>query len=271
MLKNLIIRQETPADYHRTERMVMRSFWNKYWPGCTEHFLTRIIRASRDYRPDLSRIAEWNGQIVGAIYYTRAWIADGEAKQEIVTFGPLAVEPMMEGNDIGGALVRETLGLAKRSGAAGIAIMGEPYYYPRFGFRRGAEFGITDAWGNSPDALMVFPLNNDFSSFRGKLIESPDFEKLDDQEALNRISEEFPQYRKVKAQDGFQQIFGQHLGVVEAIQDGVYSVRYWEKPIPAHLADDLKEKPVVGSDVQFAWNQQGESCITKVIHNLLEE
>lgn len=70
MLKDLIIRQETPADYHQTEQMVMRSFWNKYWPGCTEHLLTRIIRDSRDYVPELSRIAEWNGQIVGAIYYT---------------------------------------------------------------------------------------------------------------------------------------------------------------------------------------------------------
>ena len=185
MLKNLIIRQETPADYHQTEQMVMRSFWNKYWPGCTEHLLTRIIRDSRDYVPELSRVAEWNGQIVGAIYYTRAWIVDGDTRREVVTFGPLAVEPMMEGNDIGGALVRETLGLAGSFGAAGIIIMGEPYYYPRFGFRRGAEFGITDAWGNSPDALMVYPLNDDFYSIHGKLIESPDFEKLDDQEALN--------------------------------------------------------------------------------------
>lgn len=105
----------------------------------------------------------------------------------------------------------------------------------------------------------------------GKLIESPDFEKLDDQEALNRIGEEFPKYRKVKAQEGFQQIFGQHLGVVEAIQDGVYSVRYWEKLISAHLAGATTEKPVVGSDVQFIWNHQGESRITKVIRNLLEE
>ena len=271
MLKNLIIRQETPADYHQTEQMVMRSFWNKYWPGCTEHLLTRIIRDSQDYVPELSRVAEWNGQIVGAIYYTRAWIVDGDTRREVVTFGPLAVEPMMEGNDIGGALVRETLGLAGSFGAAGIIIMGEPYYYPRFGFRRGAEFGITDAWGNSPDALMVYPLNDDFYSIHGKLIESPDFEKLDDQETLNRIGEEFPKYRKVKAQEGFQQIFGQHLGVVEAIQDGVYSVRYWEKLISAHLADATTEKPVVGSDVQFIWNHQGESRITKVIHNLLEE
>ncbi|MFR5855908.1 MAG: hypothetical protein ACLUE8_17185 [Lachnospiraceae bacterium] len=77
MLKNLIIRQETPADYHQTEQMVMRSFWNKYWPGCTEHLLTRIIRDSRDYVPELSRVAEWNGQIVGAIYYTEhgSWTA----------------------------------------------------------------------------------------------------------------------------------------------------------------------------------------------------
>ncbi len=271
MLKNLIIRQEVPADYHQTEQMVMRSFWNKYWPGCTEHLLTRIIRDSQDYMPELSRVAEWNGQIVGAIYYTRAWVVDGNIRREVVTFGPLAVEPMMEGNNIGGALVRETLGLAKHAGAAGVVIMGEPYYYPRFGFRRGAEFGITDAEGNTSDALMVYPLNDDFSSIRGKLIESPDFEKLGDQEALNRISEEFPKYRKVKAQEGFQQISGQHLGVVEAIQDGVYSVRYWEKLIPARLVDDLTEKPVVGSDVQFAWNHQGESTITKVLYNLLEE
>ena len=117
--------------------------------------------------PELSRVAEWNGQIVGAIYSTRAWIVDGDTRREVVTFGPLAVEPMMEGNDIGGALVRETLGLAGSFGAAGIIIMGEPYYYPRFGFRRGAELGITDAWGNSPDALMVYPLNDDFYSIHG--------------------------------------------------------------------------------------------------------
>ena len=36
---------------------------------------------------------------------------------------------------------------------------------------------------------MVFPLNDDFSSIHGKLIESQDFEKLDDQEALNRIGD----------------------------------------------------------------------------------
>lgn len=271
MLKDLMIREETPSDYKQTELMIMRSFWNKYWPGCSEHFLTRIIRASKDYIPEISRIAEWNGQIVGAIYYTRAWIVDGDKKHEIVTFGPLAVEPTLEGNDIGGTLVRETISLAKKSGVAGIVIMGEPNYYPRFGFKRGAEFGITDAWGNTSDALMVLPLNNDFSSIKGKLMESPDFEKLENQEELNKINEEFPKYRKVKVMDGFMQIFEQHLGVIESVHGEDYNVRYWEKSIPAKLADHIKDKPVVGSDVQFAWNHKGTSEITKVIKNMLDE
>ena len=270
MLDNLIIRAEKPSDYKNTELMTMRSFWNKYWPGCSEHFLIRIIRESEDYVPEISRVAEYNGKIVGAVYYTKAWIADGDVKHEIVTFGPLAVEPTMEGHDIGGALMRETIKLAKEAGIKGIALMGEPNYYPRFGFERGAKYGITDAWGNSFDALMILPLNDDFGDIKGKLIESKDFEKLEDSETLEKINEEFPKYRKVKVQDDFMQIFEQHLGVVESIEDDTYMVRYWELLIPAKLSKDLDKKLEVGSDVQFIWNHKGESSITKVIKNMLE-
>ena len=170
MLQGLIIRPETPADYKSTELMTMRSFWNKYAPGCNEHLLVRIIRASGDYLPQISRVAEWNGRIVGAVYYTRAWIVDGPVRHEVVTFGPLAVEPTLEGNDIGGALMRSTIALARDAGFLGIAFFGEPDYYPRFGFKRGAEYGITDAQGSTYDALMCMPLRSEFSSVKGKLI-----------------------------------------------------------------------------------------------------
>lgn len=271
MIDNLIIREEKPGDFKQTEHMVMRSFWNKYWPGCTEHLLVRIIRESKDYIPELSRVAELDGRIVGAVFYTKAWIVDGETRHEIVTFGPLAVEPMLEGNDIGGALMRETIRLARETGIAGIAVAGEPHYYPRFGFRRGAEYGITDAFGSSFDALMVLPLNDDFSSIKGRLAESADYEKLEDAHLLDEMSKEFPAYRKVKVMDGFMQIFEQNLGVVEAVEGDHYLVRYWEQQIPALLSETLQERPVIGSDVQFAWNHKGESIITKVIMNLLDE
>jgi predicted N-acetyltransferase YhbS len=270
MINNLIIRAEEPADYKETELMTMRSFWNKYWPGATEHLLIRIIRESADYIPEISCVAELDGKIVGAVYYTKAWIVDGDTKHKIVTLGPLAVEPTLEGNNIGGALIRETIKLAKDSGVAGISLIGEPNYYPRFGFKRGVEFGITDSFGNTFDELMILPLNDDFSSIKGKLTESSDFEKLEDEEKLKEIDKEFPKYRKVKVIDGFMQIFEQHLGVVESIEDEIYNVRYWEKIIPAKLTENINKKPMVGSDVQFIWNHKGDSSITKVFQNLLE-
>lgn len=166
--------------------------------------------------------------------------------------------------------MRETIKLAKESGIKGIALMGEPYYYPRFGFERGAKYGLTDSEGNVFDALMVLPLNDDFSNIKGKLIESPDFEKLEDKEKLEEINKEFPSYRKVKVQEGFMQIFGQHLGVVEDIENDTYMVRYWELLIPTKVPEELKDKVKKGSDVQFIWNHKGESTITKVFKNLLE-
>lgn len=65
-------------------------------------------------------------------------------------------------------------------------------------------------------------------------------------------------------------IGGQHLGVVEAVAEDRYQVRYWELLIPAVLSADVQEKPVAGSDVQFSWDHKGDAVITKVIRNLLE-
>ena len=166
--------------------------------------------------------------------------------------------------------MRETIKLAKEAGFSGIVLMGEPNYYPRFGFERGVKYGITDEMGNTWDSLMCLPLNDDFSNIKGKLIESKDFEKLDDKERLKEINREFPKYRVVKVQEGFMQIFEQHLGVVESVKDDIYTVRYWELLIPAKLSEDINEKPQKGSDVQFIWNHKGESTITKVFKNLLE-
>ncbi len=276
MPEDLTVRAERAEDYHETELMTMRSFWNKYHPGCTEHNMIRVIRASGDYLPEISRVAEADGKIVGAVYYTRAWIVDGDRRHEVAMLGPLAVEPTYEGNGIGGTLIRETVKLAEAARIAGIILAGEPGYYPKYGFLRCADFGITDGEGNSYDAYMCLPLSDSFRTFRGHFAESPDFEKIGDKDAIERISREFPAYRKVKVQEGFMQIFQEHLGVVESVKDGVYEVRYWELLIPCRLADGFDcgaaGKPVAGSDVQFDWDHKpgGVSRITRLVRNLLE-
>ena len=67
------------------------------------------------------------------------------------------------------------------------------------------------------------------------------------------------------------QIFEENLGGGEDVKNDLNNVRYWEKLIPAKLAGDINEKPKAGSDVRFKWNHGGESEITMVFKNLLEE
>uniref|UniRef100_UPI003BA9D606 hypothetical protein n=1 Tax=Clostridium tertium TaxID=1559 RepID=UPI003BA9D606 len=45
-MKNLIIRDERESDYFNVEYMTKKAFWNLHVPGCNEHYLVHILRAS---------------------------------------------------------------------------------------------------------------------------------------------------------------------------------------------------------------------------------
>lgn len=272
---DLIIRCETAADYKKVEHLTMRAFWNIHGPGCIEHLLVRKLRQSEDYLPNISRVAELNGRVVGAIYYTKSKVIDGNTEHDVVTFGPLAVEPTCQNSGVGKSLLEETIRLAKEAGYSGIIIVGEPEYYPRFGFVTCDKFGITDSEGKNYDALMCLPLNEEvFGSIHGKYIESSVFKEYDKEEDIRQIEKEFPSYRKIKIKDGFLMILDKRFGVVEAMDGDVYYIRFWEISIPAKLSSDFGHcsiKPKVGDDVLFLWNKNGISEITSVCRNMLEE
>ena len=50
----LIIRPERPEDYHQTEFITQKAFWNLHNPGCSEHLLVRkpLTDAYRVNQPD---------------------------------------------------------------------------------------------------------------------------------------------------------------------------------------------------------------------------
>lgn len=102
-MNNLRIRQETPADFKAVEHLTMRAFWNIHGPGCDEHLLVRKIRQSQDYLPSISRVAELNGKIARAIFYTKAKVVENKSEHDVITFGPLAVEPTLQNSGIGKA------------------------------------------------------------------------------------------------------------------------------------------------------------------------
>ena len=85
-MSEIMIRKETVEDYRKTEQMTLRAFWNIHGPGCNEHYLVHILREADCYVEELSRVAEADGEIVGAIIYSTAKVVDGDKVHEIDVF-----------------------------------------------------------------------------------------------------------------------------------------------------------------------------------------
>ncbi len=192
----LEIRREREPEYHDTEEMTMRAFWNKHHRGCNEHLLVHKLRDSEDYLPELSRVAVKDGRIIGGIFYSRAWLKKGEQKKEILTFGPLCVDPDWQGTGVGEMLLQETMTAAREAGYPGIVILGEPDYYPLRGFVTCDRFGITTPEGKNFDAFMGVELvPGALSEFGGSFYESEIFEQLSAEEE-EVFSVQFPPLEK---------------------------------------------------------------------------
>lgn len=197
-MENLIIRQENEKDYFEVEYMTKKAFWNKYVPGCNEHYLVHKIREIEDYIPELSRVAEIDGEIVGTIMYSKAYVTDGINKIEVLTFGPLCVEPSYQNKGIGGVLLETTMELARKAGYKAIIIFGEPGYYPKHGFKTCDNFGITTKDYKNFDAFMGIELVKDgLKGVQGKFYESEVFENLSN-EKVNEFDKKFPYMEKLK-------------------------------------------------------------------------
>ena len=269
-MNRITIRPERTGAFKNTEAMVRRAFWNIHGPGCNEHLLVRILRGSADYLPELSRVAEMDGRVVGAIFYSRAKVVNGDTEHNIVTFGPLAVEPTLQNAGIGKRLMEETLPLAKRAGYPGVCIYGEPLYYPKRGFLRCDGFGITDPEGRNFDALMAYPLDDGaFSRVHGKLIESPSFDACNDANALAEMEKEFEPYPKIKIREGFLQLYGLQFASVRTAENGGYALSFWEETLPASLSPDFfrnhSRAPKAGDTVLFSFDSGKRAVIERAV------
>lgn len=183
---DIVLRLERPEDHHAVEELTREAFWKCIRGFCDEHLLAHRLRKCQVFVPELDYVAEVDGRIVGNIMYTKARIVEPSGKaHEVLTFGPLSVLPEYQNRGIGKALMLRTFDEARKLGYRAIVIFGHPDYYPRMGFRRAAEFGITTADGSSFDAFMVLPLyEGALDEIRGRFFIDPVFESLDEKDVL---------------------------------------------------------------------------------------
>ena len=157
------IRPETEADHFPVEVLTREAFWNLYRPGCDEHYTAHTLHGHEDFLPDLTFVAEVDGQLVGSIMYARSWVINerGE-KVETATFGPLCVHPAWQRRGIGSALIEHTRDLAAQKGYPAILILGDPHNYCKHGFKTGKDVGVSTLDGRYPLGLLVLELSPGF-------------------------------------------------------------------------------------------------------------
>ena len=127
----LLIREELPDDPARIAVLTAAAFAPMPFSDGTEPAMIEGLRAARDLT--LSLVAERGKDIVGHVAFSPATIEGRH--DDWYALGPISVRPDLQRNGIGKLLIAEGLARLKKVGAAGCALIGDPEYYSRFGFR----------------------------------------------------------------------------------------------------------------------------------------
>ena len=127
----MIIRKETAADIEAIAEVTVAAFRTLPISNHTEQFIINALRAAKALT--VSLVAEIDGGIVGHIAFSPITISDGS--QGWYGLGPVSVLPVYHKQGIGKSLVHEGLSMLKALGGRGCALVGDPDYYHRFGFR----------------------------------------------------------------------------------------------------------------------------------------
>ena len=163
----ILVREEEKKDYHRVEEITRLAFCypgriERGGIGCPyEHWMVNELR-KRDGILPLSLVAViCSGEIeelVGHIICSKAEVRTENGKIPVLNMGPISVLPEYQRRGVGKALIYAMIEKAKKLGYGAILFFGRPEYYPQFGFKEAAEFGVADAEGYNYPSFMGMEL-----------------------------------------------------------------------------------------------------------------
>ncbi|AJS61502.1 GCN5 family acetyltransferase [Paenibacillus sp. IHBB 10380] len=163
----MIIRTENESDFFQVHNVNFIAFGERE----DEARLVERIRATQNFVPQLSIIAEDNGEIIGHLLLSKAKIIEDEKRHEVIVLAPIAVRSDYQKQGIGKQLIHEGLNRCKELGYYLVLLIGHPSYYPKFGFRPARQFGLELKQFEVPDEVfMVCELKeNELKNIKGEL------------------------------------------------------------------------------------------------------
>ena len=140
---NLIIRNETEADYRAVENLVRESFWNVYRPGCLEHYVMHVLRDDPAFIKELDFVMELDGELIGQNIFMKTRIdADDGRTIDVLTMGPIGIAPAYKRKGFGKKLLDYSLEKAAEMGFGAVLFEGNIGFYGKSGFDYARDFGI---------------------------------------------------------------------------------------------------------------------------------
>jgi predicted N-acetyltransferase YhbS len=130
----ITLRKETIHDIEAREALLDTCFG----PGRFEKTCERL-REGRLPAEGLALVAVQDGELVGTL---RLWHVSAGRGRPALMLGPLAVDPRLQGQGLGGRMMREALARARSLGHRAVLLVGDAAYYERFGFSADAAAGL---------------------------------------------------------------------------------------------------------------------------------
>jgi predicted N-acetyltransferase YhbS len=137
--------------------------------------LVDLIRDSKDYIPQLSRMAVTaSHEVVCYVMLSRVKL-EGTHTWSVLSLPPLAVRERLQRSGVGSALVHDVVRADDQPGELAVVFLGHAAYYPRFGFVPARKLGIEAPWhSHLPDGVwMALPLAKYAPEMRGTVLYPP--------------------------------------------------------------------------------------------------
>jgi predicted N-acetyltransferase YhbS len=130
----ITIREESLSDFEAREALLDTCFGPARFLKTCER-----LREGRLPARGLSLTSEADGGVVGTV---RLWHVNAGPGRPALMLGPLAVDPNLQGQGLGGKLLREALQRAKALNHSAVLLVGDAPYYERFGFSSEGTEGL---------------------------------------------------------------------------------------------------------------------------------
>ena len=175
------IRKENSFDHKLVVELTEKAFEKLEISDHNEGKLVEKLRKASTFIPELSLVAELNGEVVGHILFTPIIVNNGHQKFESLVLAPVSVLPEFQNKEIGGQLIRAGHQKAKELGFQSVILIGHPEYYPRFGYKTASGWGLKVAMElPSDDVFMAVELTeNALSGVSGMVVFPPEFGEID--------------------------------------------------------------------------------------------